>query len=68
MNYPIYLCEIIFNFKTPLQKCWGFFVNYFFVSLQYGTIYKGRTLWQGTRTAIRKRTIKKSINFKPKEQ
>jgi hypothetical protein len=32
--------------------------------LNYGTIYKGRTLWQGTRAATRKRKSKTTINLK----
>ena len=53
--------------RVGLISC-PFFVNYFLLSLQYEQFYKGRTLWQGTRTAIRKRTIKESINFKYKDQ
>ena len=46
----------------------GFFVNYFFVSLQYEQFYKGRTFWQGTRTATRHKTIKEPINFNTTKQ
>jgi len=54
--------------KYPFRNVGVFLLIIFLVYLQYEQFYKGRTLWQGTRTAIRFTTTKESINFNTTKQ